>query len=63
MIRSSQYLPKNYYDKTILEMGDLYSKNYFQTFNYLSFLNPLKYIYLIESLLIKKVESKIFLKF
>ncbi len=62
-IRSSQYLPKNFYGKTVLEMGDLYSKNYIQTFNNLSFLNPLRYIYLIESLLIKKIESKIFLNF
>ena len=38
-------------------------KNYIQTFNNLSFLNPLRYIYLIESLLIKKIESKIFLNF
>ena len=26
-IRSYPYLPKNYYGKTILDMGDLYSKN------------------------------------
>ena len=62
-VRSSQYLPKNFYGKTVLEMGDLYSKNYLQTFNNLSFLNPLRYIYLLESFLIKKIESKIFLNF
>ena len=44
-IRSSQYLPKNYFGKTIIEMGDLYSNNYNQTFNYLGMFNPLKYIY------------------
>ena len=31
-IRSSQYLPKNYDGNKIIEMGDLYSQNYFQTF-------------------------------
>ena len=31
-MRSSQYLPKNYTGKTILEMGDLYSDNYSQTY-------------------------------
>ena len=40
-IRSAQYLPKNYYGETIIEMGDLYSENYYQTFKQLNFLNPL----------------------
>ena len=44
-IRSSQYLPINYYGETIIEMGDLYSDNYNQTFQNLNPLNPLKYIY------------------
>ena len=59
-IRSSQYLPKNFYGKTIIEMGDLYSENYFQTYNYLKIYNPLKYIYFLESLLTIKLEKKIF---
>ncbi len=59
-IRSSQFLPRDYYGKTILDMGDLYSDNYSQTSKYLSFLNPLKYIYYLESLIIKSVEAKIF---
>ncbi len=59
-IRSVQYLPKNYKGKTILEMGDLYSKNYSQTYKNLSVLNPLTYCYLIESFLIKKIENKSF---
>ena len=59
-IRSSQYLPKNYYGKKIIEMGDLYSKNYNQTFKALNIFNPLKYFYFLESLLIKKLEIKIF---
>lgn len=58
-IRSSQYLPKNYYGKKIIEMGDLYSSNYKQTFQNLNFLNPLKYIYFLESLLSKNIEMKI----
>ena len=35
-IRSAQYLPKNYYGETIIEMGDLYSENYHQTLNNLT---------------------------
>ncbi len=62
-IRSSQYLPKNYSGKKIIEMGDLYSDNYKQTFYNLSIFNPLKYIYLLESFFIKKVEKKIFINF
>jgi len=62
-IRSSQYLPKNYYGKTIIEMGDLYSKNYNQTFCSLSIFNPFKYIYGLESLLVKNMEKKIFINF
>ena len=55
-IRSSQYLPKNFRGKTLMEMGDLYSDNYYQTYKYLNFFNPLKYIYYLESLLVKKTE-------
>ena len=62
-IRSSQYLPENYEGKTVFEMGDLYSRNYLQTFFNLSVVNPFKYIYLLESFLVKKIERKIFLKF
>ena len=62
-IRSSQYLPKNYKNKTILEMGDLYSDNYFQSFKNLNIFNPLKYIYFIESLLVKKTELRLFSTF
>ncbi|MEC6987070.1 MAG: glycosyltransferase [Pseudomonadota bacterium] len=58
-IRSSQFLPKDYNGKTILEMGDLYSYNYYQTYKYLSLLNPLKYIYYLESLLVKNTENTI----
>ena len=62
-IRSSQYLPKNYKGRKIIEMGDLYSKNYNQTYKLLSIFNPLKYIYFLESFLIKKAEKKVFSNF
>lgn len=62
-VRSSQYLPKKFYGKKIIEMGDLYSNNYNQTFCNLNILNPLKYIYFLESLLVKKKEKKIFIDF
>ena len=60
-IRSSQYLPKNYYGTTILDMGDLYSDNYTQTCKFLNYLNPLKYLYFIESILVRKLKLKFFL--
>ena len=44
-------------------MGDIYSENYLQTFKYLKFFNPLKYIYLLESYLVKKIEEKILFNF
>ena len=44
-------------------MGDLTSINYRQTFKRLSFLNPLKIVYLIESILVKKYEKKCFNRF
>ncbi len=59
-IRSSQYIPKNFYGEKIIEMGDLYSNNYNQTFYNLSVFNPLKYVYFFESLLMKKLEKKVF---
>lgn len=62
-VRSSQFLPKNYYGKTILDMGDLYSDNYYQSFKNLNFFNPMKYVYFFESFLVKKTERKIFESF
>ena len=38
-------------------MGDLYSKNYHQTYKELSLINPLKIIYFIESIFVKKFEN------
>ena len=62
-IRAAQYIPNNEIKKNVLDMGDLYSRNYKQMYKKLLFLNPLKIIYLIESLLIKKYEDFCFDKF
>ena len=59
LIRSAQYLPDNFNGKTILEMTDLISFNYAQIIKELSFLNPLKYVYIFEKLLLQKYEKKI----
>ena len=59
LIRSAEYLPKNYKGKTILEITDLLSKNYLQLQKKLNFFNPLKYIYFLEQILVKKYEKKI----
>ena len=59
LIRSAEFLPTNYKGTKILEMTDLISKNYSQLQKKLSFINPLKYIYLMEKILLKKYEKKI----
>ena len=58
-IRSTQYLPEHFYGKKIIEMGDLISDNYKQTFYSLNILNPFKYIFFLESLFVKKIEKNI----
>lgn len=63
LIRSAQYLPKNFKGKKILEMTDVYSYNYSQTLKNISFFNPLYIIYLIEYFFVKKYENKINIKF
>ncbi len=62
-IRSSQYLPREFDGDTVLEMGDLYSDNYKQTFNNLSFFNIFRFVFLLESFLVKRVENLIFNSF
>ena len=59
LIRSSEFMPKNYKGKAILEMTDLISKNYLQLYKKLSFINPLKYLYFIEQMLVEKYEKNI----
>ena len=56
-IRSFQFLSDKMYKKIILDMGDLYSKNYYQTFRELPFFNPLKIIYFFESIFVKNFEN------
>jgi len=57
MIRSAQYLPKNYKGKKILEMTDVMSENYNQIVKSFSLFNPLTYIYFLEKVLVKKYEK------
>ena len=57
LIRSAQYLPKDFHGKRILEMTDLMSKNYNQVVKSLSIFNPLTYIYFLEKYLVKKYED------
>ena len=55
-VRAAPYV-LNLKIKKILDMGDLYSSNYNQVNKIKSILNPVKFIYFIESLLIKKFEK------
>jgi hypothetical protein len=61
--RTVQYLPENFKKKSILDMGDLMSKNYRQTSAQYFFLNPIKIVYFIESLLVKQYEDLCFSRF
>ena len=63
LLRSSQYLPDKFKGKKILEMTDLQSLAYQQLINQLSMLNPLKYLYITEKLLVDKYEKRNFGKF
>ncbi len=58
LLRSAKHIPSNFTGKKILEMTDVYSDNYKQTFDQISFLNPLSYLYFLEYLLIKNYEKK-----
>jgi len=62
-LRTAQYMPENKKKKCILDMGDLMSKNYKQTSARYFFFNPIRIIYYIESLLVKKYENFCFNKF
>ena len=61
--RTAQYMPENNKKKCILDMGDLMSRNYKQTSVRYFFFNPIRIIYFIESLLVKRCESFCFKKF
>ena len=58
-----QYLPKITFQNTILDMADIVSNNYNQASKKLFFFNPLRFIYLIESVLLKNYENYCFQKF
>ena len=62
LIRSVEYIPKNFKGKKILEMTDAYSANYKQTLQNINIFNPLIVLYAIEMLLVKSYE-KFCLKF
>lgn len=55
-VRTAPYV-LNLKIKKVLDMGDLYSNNYNQIYKIKSIFNPVKFVYLIESLLIKKFEK------
>jgi len=59
LIRSAEYLPKNFKGIKILEMTDLISRNYSQLLNELSIFNPLTYLYFLEKKLLQIYENKI----
>ena len=56
-IRVAPYVLDLEFDKKILDMGDLYSKNYYQTFLAQSNFNPIKLIYFLESILMERYEK------
>ena len=59
LVRCAQYLPKGYGGKTILEVTDLSSANYEQVVKHLSVFNPVKYLYLVEKILLTWYEKKV----
>ncbi len=61
--RAAQYIPKNLKKNSVLDMADLVSKNYEQTSKRLFFFNPIRIIYFIESLLLKRYEKICFKTF
>ena len=62
-IRVAQYVFNSKIKNKILDMGDLYSNNYLQTYKIKNIFNPSRIIYLIESILVRKFEKKYFQKF
>ena len=63
LLRSAQYLPREFRGKKILEITDLQSLAYQNLINQLSIINPLKYIYILEKLLVSGYEKKVFSDF
>ena len=63
LIRGSEFLPKSFEGKKILEMTDVLSRNYSQLYKKLSYFNPLKYAYFVEKFLLEKYEKEIIKSF
>jgi hypothetical protein len=59
-VRAAQYVTNLEFKKKVLDMGDLYSNNYYQTFKMKSWFNPMKIIFFIESILMKNYEKLCF---
>lgn len=62
-VRTAQYVLDLNINKKVLDMGDLYSSNYLQTFRAKNIFNPIKLVYFVESMLMKKYESLCLKKF
>ena len=58
-MRSAQYLPDEFRGKKILEATDLDSVRYDQIAKKFSILNPMKYLFWIEKILLKRYEKKV----
>ncbi len=59
-VRAAQYVTNLEFKKKVLDMGDLYSNNYYQTFKMKSWFNPMKIIFFIEGILMKNYENLCF---
>ena len=59
LVRSGEFLSKDYKGIKILEMTDVVSKNYIQLYERLNVFNPIKYLYLLELKLLEMYEKKI----
>jgi len=60
LTRCAEYLPKDFGGTKILEASDLASLRYAQIVKYFSILNPIKYLFWIEKILLSSYERKIF---
>ena len=61
--RTAQYMPTNIEISNVLDMGDITSDNYIQTSKRIFFLNPLRIIYFVDSILLKRYENFCFNNF
>ena len=59
LMRSAQYLPDEFCGKKIIEATDLDSVRYDQIAKKFSILNPMKYLFWIEKILLRRYEKKV----